>query len=85
MTALKDYTLEQLEAEIEGRKNARPLANNLQDINWTNVVGYCINAVKMVDEDGCCPKEFDNTMMELVMEAVYGHDIWQWWNRKCNA
>lgn len=79
---LNDYTIKELEDEIKRRKDNKPKSKDYDKINWVSVVGYAINAVKSIDDGKGIPKDFEQLMMELVMETVYGVEVWEWWNDK---
>lgn len=78
---LNNYTVEELQAEIERRNKVKIPPKRLENINWNPVVEmteeYVKNVAAMPDHD---PDDIDRLMFEAVMEAIYGPKIWDWFN-----
>ena len=86
---IKDFTSKELEAEISrretiARKQLKPLA--LPCINWLPLIEYMEEIVDNVDEseDGYPGKDYENYLMETVVECIYGKGFWDWWNKNAN-
>lgn len=79
---LKDFSTEELETEVERRKNPpRPQPKLVRDMDWTSVVDYLEDAMNGA-EAGQIPDEVEHYLFENVMEIVYGTSVWKWWTRK---
>lgn len=85
--ALKDYlmdkrlseaSIQELEMEIARRGLSRP--DRIIHANWTSVANYVQDAIHALDRGDDLPKDFEHFLMETVLEAMYGKDIWIWWN-----
>jgi len=84
MNDLRCYDTEQLEAELERRskfKDSVPEPLLGRDRSWTDVYNLCVKNVQSVAEDGRELKDIDHYVFEAAMQAVYGPDIWKWYNR----
>jgi hypothetical protein len=52
------------------------------DVDWSRVirqVEFCMNSVNKTGRE---PKDFKHYLFESVFEALYGPDIWTWYNKK---
>lgn len=84
---LNDTPTADLEAEIARRKNeqedaARP--RPLVQPELSRLERYLAEGIEAVASHKRLPKDFDNFVYELAMEAFYGRDIWKWWNSTGN-
>lgn len=82
MKQLKDYTPEELRAELERRekeKNSPPSV--LPVIDWSGVINQAKSITKTV-ADGKHIDDNDDAhyLYEEVMKAVYGKDYFKWFN-----
>lgn len=50
------------------------------DPDFTHTVALIKSNVEKVAVDGMAYKDFRHYVFEVAMEAVYGPDIWKWWN-----
>ena len=77
---LAAFSSEELEAEIENRKNIKPTP--LSQPNFDNLVQYIKNNVDNISDGGRLDKDFEHYLFEMALEAIYGSTIWKWWNDK---
>ena len=75
-----DFSTEELEKEIERRKNQEPKL--LAKVDWSNVMSYMRSAVMIVHQGMGLRDDFEDQLKNLVLEAMYGKDIFKWWNHK---
>jgi hypothetical protein len=83
---LKHYSDEEIQQELAARakeNNKRPDALLVPD--WSSLHKYVQSAVEQVHEDAYVPKDFEHYCFEMALEAVYGEDIWKWWNDHANG
>lgn len=83
MTDLKKMPTYMLEAELQRRKDAalqRPEPVPTPD--WSVVHQAIVGAVLELDEEGFVDEDLDHAVFEAALEAVYGPDVWHWWNAK---
>jgi len=78
---LLDFSSAELEAEVERRKNVKP-TQLPYFINFDNVVQYVKNNINAISDGERLDKDFEHYLFEMVMETIYGHEIWKWWNNK---
>jgi len=88
MKELDKFTDEQLDEELirrarEKAKAAMPKPTLIQ--NWTPLTDYILHAADQVNTQGYEPKDFEHYCFEMALEAVFGSDIWQWWNKKLHG
>ena len=75
---LKEYTTEQLEAELKTRKDCPKL---LEHPNWTNVISMGKYRVEQISSEKFHEDNDDKQyIFEEVMKALYGKDYFQWEN-----
>lgn len=77
---LRDFSTEELEKEIERRQHQEP--ELLKNINWDSVTAYMRNAVMIVNQGMGLRDDFEDQLKNLVLEAMYGKDIFKWWSHK---
>jgi hypothetical protein len=88
-TFLNDFSDQDLEEELAYRKAAKqpePLSN----INWNPLLKYLPLMINDIDK-GMKLSSADSVIKQyvfsMVMETVYGKDIWKWWwaelTRRC--
>ena len=83
---LKTATLEELQKEIVRRQKESEKPQPLPDDQVTeNLLKLKEFAIHDVDEhdNGEDNEDSDHYMWEAVIEAVYGKEVWVWWNAKC--
>lgn len=72
--------------EDEKKKAARPVAKLV--IDWSRVTDMFEREVASLsdadEEDRYLSKDFQHYVFEEVLEAIYGKDIWGWWNEMAN-
>jgi hypothetical protein len=78
MKALKDYSKEELEAELERRKTA-PLPKLLNDPDFHELVKYMELSIKMLST-GKRVKDFKQYAFEKVLTTLYGKSFFDWAN-----
>jgi len=79
MKELRDYTTDELVAELAQRKlneQVRPKLN--RDINWMPVIEYVAWVCTEI-EQGRVPPDFKHYIFENVLEAMYGPYVWAWY------
>lgn len=77
---LKDFSIEELEKEVERRQHQEP--ELLKNIDWSGVSTYMRNAVMIVNQGMGLRDDFEDQLKNLVLETMYGKDIFKWWNHK---
>jgi hypothetical protein len=82
MKDLKNFSLTELEAEIEKRKKEAQKPYPLETINWNYVLAMAVDHVKS-RYDGSYHEDNDEKqyMFEEVMKAVYGDKIFDKLNK----
>lgn len=88
-TDIRDLSDEELEQELERRKeksektSALPVPKPLANIDWARVISIAQEGVQNLARDRpYLDDDFDTWVFEAVMEAVYGKNIWKWWNSR---
>jgi hypothetical protein len=84
--SIRDYSKEELTAELKRREKL--LAINpipMDEIDWQPVVKMVTNTVGYMTNEGYAPKDFEHYIFEAAMEAVYGKDVWDWYNPLINS
>lgn len=79
---LSKASIEELEAEITRRKYKKPTLNI--DIDWRTVIDYAQLILDQVELEHSLTKDYESVLSAYVMEALYGQDIWKWYNQKLN-
>ena len=83
--SLDKYTDDALRAELKRREDERRTPpKSLDVINYANVTMFVKDNINHLYERGHLRKDIEHSLFELVMEAVYGPNIWAWWNRNYN-
>lgn len=71
--------------EKEEKAKLRQAPNPLPNPDFSKLHQMVINGVQSVSEnDGYAGKDFRYYLFETALEAVYGSDIWKWWNKYSN-
>ena len=53
--------------------------------DYSKIVEYVEDGMKSIlENDGYPGKDFDHYCFEVVMETIYGPDVWKWWNAHAN-
>ncbi len=78
--SLQEYTDEDLKKELECReREAKPTV--IKNPDWADVIQMATDHIEEVNNGNA--RELDtNYMFEGVLEALYGPDIWDWYNPK---
>lgn len=76
--SIKDFSTKELEDELARRITPCPVIHP----NWTSVVNYTQTAMRQIVRGDGLPKDFEHYLMETVLEAVYGKEVFTWWNDK---
>lgn len=82
-SALEKYTDEELRAEMDRRekeKDKKPEPK--EEIDWSKLIECVKEGVTILDEEGYEQNDFEHYVFEAAMTAVYGDEIWDWWNKK---
>jgi hypothetical protein len=82
---LVGWTDQELEAELKRRKEkSKGPPKVLDNMDWLPLIDYVKMSVddiaKEPNGERYEPKDFEHWIFESVMETIYGHDIWKWWN-----
>lgn len=75
-------TDEELAAELarrEAENDVRPQAIPVPD--WSPLVQYLEEGMDKVETEGEVPKDFEQYIYETALEALYGPNVWDWWNK----
>jgi len=78
--SLKEYSTEDLRKELTRREEESSAAAPLEKIDWQPVIDLVIDGVDTMRNECYEPKDFEHYVYEAVMEAVYGKDVWKWYN-----
>ncbi len=82
MTNLSEFTDMQLRLELEKREKAiKEPPKMIKNPDFTDIIVQAAAIVQLI-VDGHYHEDYDhpNYIYEAVMEAVYGEDIWTWYN-----
>jgi hypothetical protein len=79
---MHQFTNKELEDELERRKREEKLPKRLRDLDISVLTSCIEEQVKRVSEGDCKLEDFEHTIFELAMEAMYGVKIWSWWNKR---
>lgn len=83
---LADYTYGQLLDELALRDGAlgmpQPMLQGavIWDAVYTIASSYCQELYDATHNKGRYPKDFDHYLMEAVIAAIFGSDVWTWIN-----
>lgn len=61
----------------------RPEENTNPD--WTTVKKYIKAGMDHLEREGGEDKDFEHYVFEAVMEAMYGPDVWDWYNQRLDS
>jgi len=78
---LTKLSTEELKAELARREAAEVAPSPLKLADFSKLQKQVIDVVQGVVRDGHPSKDFQHYIYEAAMEAVYGKDIWEWWNQ----
>jgi hypothetical protein len=83
---LAEYTDEELKKEMERRETIKkyvPYAKSCSSTSWNLLYNLVTNQVISLEEGGkVSAADFKQLVFEIVMESIYGKEIWDWWNDK---
>ncbi len=51
-------------------------------INWEPLKDYMQESIARIASGKGEPKDFKHWIFEIAMEAMYGKDIWNWYNER---
>lgn len=78
---IKYCSLEDLKAELKRREDEKKKAPTpLSDPDFLTLQNYIIDCVRTASKEGDLSKDLEHYVFEAAMEAVYGPNIWKWWN-----
>lgn len=81
MSSLSDYSDEDLQQELNDRKQRKQdVPQPLETPNYSDVYAFAVEYITELSEDGREPTDFQHGMYETIMEAVYGKDVWDYIN-----
>lgn len=70
---LKDFSDEELLAELDRRKKPKFNPKQISECNFTKLYSETIESI----EFGYDSYDFDHQLWEIAVEAIYGPDIWE--------
>ena len=79
--SLQEYPTKMLEKELKRREENSKTMLSLSKIDWKPLTTYIKNGISMMKTECCMPKDFEHYIFEAVMEAVYGKNVWKWYNK----
>ena len=85
MDNLKAFDTEQLEAELERRREEEEARNKpqpLADPNWFYVEKMCTSYVEELSIGQRPHGDSKHYIFEAAMEAVFGREVWGWINKR---
>lgn len=83
--SLDDYSDNELELEMERRKELRkrapePLA--IEKIELDLILNGCITYIEALNSSAHGLDDIEHYIFERAMEAVFGKDVWEWVNER---
>lgn len=76
---LASFTDDELQAELERRKVV--IKDPLENPDFSSLRDAVLEGVvKAIQGDGFDGDDFPHTVFEAALEAVYGPDVWDWFN-----
>lgn len=83
MSNILDIPTEELEKELERRRNEEERPQLKEDIQLEKVINIAENAVNRIVKGEYHPDNDDSHYIwEATMEALYGEDFFDWYNEK---
>jgi len=78
---LRKFSTFELEDELKRRTLSQPIILPLEDLAWEGII-------ELVEDEGIerlvkgkeLKKDFEHSVFKLVMETLYGEDVWDWWD-----
>jgi len=81
MRSIKDFSTEEIEREIERRKDPNEgVPQCCDNPDFTKVIELVKEIVKSVANDGYPIKDHAHWMFDAVSIACYGENFWDWWS-----
>ena len=78
---LEQFSTKQLLEELEKRNKPLPVIPlPKKEMNWDNIIHEITQGMQHLNNHNCLPKDFENEVYQLALEAVYGMNIWHWYN-----
>lgn len=78
--SLKNFSVQELKDELERRAKEDSMPKPKIVIDWGPLQKYVQEGASSVAKEGYLPKDFEHYLYEMALEAVYGKEIWEWWN-----
>lgn len=78
---LSKYTDEELRQELLNRDKERRPPKPLDKVDFTPVIDIVKLNVNTLAAGEYINDDFDYSIFSAAMEAVYGKDIWLWWDK----
>ena len=79
--SIRNFTSEELKSELE-RRETQPMPRPLEQMSFDKVIDRCKHAVEHLYHEGREATDVGRWVFEDAMEAVYGTDIWGWYNEQ---
>ncbi len=76
---IRDFKKEELEAELERRKELRPSLLPMNMFDLEKIKEICEAVMINYDEKGYC-KDAEGYIYEATLKALYGDDVFDWIN-----
>lgn len=80
MVDLTKTTTEDLQAELERREKPPPKPIPFVRPDFVAVIELAKNYIDDLDREGYVVDDYGDCMLEAVLLAVFGKDIWEWTN-----
>lgn len=77
---LSDYSVEELEEEIERREAEKGKPIPLPSPDFSPLIDQAKEAIQEIVDCGHTSDDLDHYMFEIAMECIFGQNIWDWWN-----
>ena len=77
--SIKDYSVDELEAELERRK--KKSEKKPAPIAWpdfSKIPPLCASYIEQVVNDETADSDIPNYVFEAALEACYGESVWAW-------
>jgi len=77
---IENFSTKELEEELELRKKRLPALR--RKINWSIVEQYVNQTITNLQNNYGLPKDFEHSLMEIILETMYEDGIFLWWNHQ---
>jgi hypothetical protein len=78
---LRKFSTAELEEELKLRTLSQPLVLPIEDLSWEGIVEFIEDeGVERLVKGKELHKDFEHSVFKLLMEELYGEDVWTWWD-----